>query len=73
MGTSNLKGINLLQGVSQQIISQYANNTSFTVKVEEASVDYLVGILHKFGTPPDLKSIGKKNVAYWCGQGQLLE
>lgn len=35
MGTSNLKGINLPQGVSQHILSQYVDDTSFPVKAQK--------------------------------------
>lgn len=31
MGTNNLKGINLSQGISQHIIDQYVDDTSFIV------------------------------------------
>ena len=49
MGTCNFKGItDLPQGDSQQIISQYVDDTSFTVEAEEVSVD-------KFGTTSGLE------------------
>ena len=66
---NNLKGINFPQGVSQQIISQYADDTSFTVKAEEANVDYLVEILHKFDITFGLEINWQKSMAYWCGRG----
>lgn len=58
------KAINLLKDGSQQMINQYAHDTSFTIKGEEASVDYLVGILHKFGTASGLEINWQKSVAY---------
>lgn len=67
----NLKGITIHQCNSQQIISQYANDMSFTMKVEETTVvDNLVGILHKFGIASGLEINWHKCVAYWCSQGQ---
>jgi hypothetical protein len=55
MVAGNLKGIILPQDKSQQIFSRYADDTSFAVKVEETSVDHLLGILHKFGNAWDLR------------------
>ena len=63
----NLKGIVLPQSNSQQTISQYVDDTSFTVRAEEASADNLVGILHKFGIAYGLEINWHKSVAYWCG------
>ena len=63
MVASNLEGITLPQDNSQHIISQYIDDTSFTVKAKETSVGHLVGILHKFNMPHDLKQIGIKA---WC-------
>lgn len=70
MGIGNLGGITLQQGNSQQIISQYVDDTSFTVKAEETSVGYLIGILHKFGTTFGLEINWHKSVAHWCGRGR---
>ena len=72
MRIGNLKGITQPQCNSQHIISQYADDTSFTVKAEETSVDNLVGILHKFGIAFGLEIKWHKSVAYWCGQGRPL-
>lgn len=44
----SIKGISLPQCHFQQIINQYAYDTSLTVRAEEASVENLVGILHNF-------------------------
>ena len=49
MVVGNLKGIALPQNKSKHIISQYVDDTSFTVKAQETNVDHLIGILHKFG------------------------
>jgi hypothetical protein len=70
MVASNVKGITLPQDNSQQIISQYADDTSFTVKVEETSVDHIVGIFHKFGNASAFEVNWHKNVAYWCSRGR---
>lgn len=51
----SLKGIVLTQSNSQQIISQYVDDTSFMVRAEENSVDNLVGILHKLGIASGLE------------------
>lgn len=67
MIVGNLKGITLSQNNSQQIISRYAYNTSFTGKAEEISVDHMVGILHKFGNASGLEIRWHKIVVYWCG------
>jgi hypothetical protein len=67
MVAGNLKCISLPRDNSQQITSQYADETSFTVKAEETNVDYFVGILHKFGNASGLKINWHKSVAYWCG------
>lgn len=53
----------------QQTIIQYVNGTSFTMRMDESSVDTLVGILHKSGWAYGLEMNWHKNVAYWCGQG----
>jgi hypothetical protein len=45
----NLRSNTLLQGNSQQLISQYVDDTSFTVKAEETNIDYFVGIPYKCG------------------------
>jgi hypothetical protein len=66
MVAGNVKGITLPQDNSQQIISQYIDDTSFTVKAEETSVDHIVGILHKFGNASGLEINWHKNVAYSC-------
>lgn len=51
----HLKGIAIPHCNSQQIISQYVDDTSFIVKAHESSVGTLVGILHKFGLVYDLE------------------
>ena len=43
-----LKGITLLGGIKQQCISQYADDSSFTVRGEKRYVDELVRILKTF-------------------------
>ena len=71
MGTGNLKGINLPQGVSQQIISQYVDDTSFLVKAEKKPrINRLpcknpTQVWYNLWTWNQLA----KSVAYWCGQG----
>lgn len=57
----HLKGIALPQCNSQQIISQYASDTSFSMRKEESNVDNLVGIMHKFG----LEINWHRSAAYW--------
>ena len=42
------------------------------VKVEETNIDYMVGILHKFGTASRLEIYWHKSMAYWCGRGRPL-
>lgn len=49
MEIGNLISNTLSQGSSQQLISQYVDDTSFTVKAEETNIDYLVGIPYKCG------------------------
>lgn len=39
------------------------------MRVDESSVDTLVGILLKFGLVYGLEVKWHKNVAYWCSQG----
>ena len=63
MRLNNLKCITLPQCNFQQTISQYAFDTTFTMKVEESSVDSLVGILHKFGIASGLETNWHKSVA----------
>lgn len=58
----------LLQYNSQQLISQYVDDTSFPLRAEEASVYNLVGILHNFGLDYGLEINWHKNVVYCCGQ-----
>lgn len=43
-----IKGIFFPQCTTQQIISQYIDDTSFTVRAED-NIDNLVGIFHNFG------------------------
>ena len=70
MGIGNLKGITFPQGVSQHIINQYVDDTSFMDKAVEVSVDYLVGILNTFCAASELEINKQKSVAYWCGRGR---
>lgn len=63
-----IKGIFLPQ-FTQQIISQYVDNTSFPIRVEEVGVDNMVEILHKFGLASSLEINWHKSMAYWGSQG----
>lgn len=63
MRIGNLKSIVLPQCTSQQIISQYVGDTSFTVRAEETSVHNLVNILQKFGIASGLGIICYKGFA----------
>lgn len=72
MRIGNLKGIVRHQCYSQQIISQYVDDMSFTVRMEESNVDKFLGILHKFRTTFGLEINQHKFVAYWCGRGLRL-
>lgn len=65
----HIEGVSFYQRNIQQIISQYIDNTLFTVRTKETSVDNLVRILHKFGIAFGLEVNWHKNVAYWCGRG----
>lgn len=47
--TGLIKGISLPQCNFQQIIIQYVDNASFTVRADETSVDNVVKILQNFG------------------------
>ena len=67
-----IKGIYLPQCLTQQIIYQYANNTSFTMRAEEASMDNLVGIIQNFGFASSLEINQHKNMVCWCGYGLNL-
>lgn len=58
--TSLIKGDFLPRCNSQQIISQYDDNTSFTMRVENVSVNNI-------GIASGLEINWHNNVAYWCG------
>ena len=60
------------QGISQHNIRQYVDDTSFMIKVEETNVNYLVGILYKFGITFELEINWHKSVVCWCSRGWLL-
>ena len=64
-----IQGISLLHYNTQEIISQYADNTPFAMKADESSVDKLVGIMHKFGLAYGLEINWTMSVAYWCDRG----
>ena len=73
MRTDLMKDISLPQCNPQQIISQYVDDTLFTVRAEEFSVDNVVRILHNFGPASGLEIDWHKNMPYWCGGGTPLE
>lgn len=54
---------------TQQIISEYANNTSFTTRAKEVSVYNLIRILRNFGIAFGLKINWHYSIAHWCSQG----
>lgn len=56
----------------KQIISHYVDDVSFTMRVEEASLDNLNAILPNFGFASILEINWHKNMPYWCGQGTAL-
>lgn len=64
-----IQGIFLLHCNTQEIIIQYADNTPFTMKANNYSLDNLVGIMHKFGLAFGLMINWTKSVAYWCDRG----
>jgi hypothetical protein len=57
----------LPQCLTQQIISQYAHDTSFTMRVEEASMDNLVVIIKSFRFAYGVEINWHKSMVYWCG------
>ncbi len=56
----------MLNGASQQTISQYANDTSCTVCVDSHTLSNLVNILKEFSTTLDFGINWDKNIMYWC-------
>ena len=71
-----IKGISLPRCLTQQIINQYVDDTSFTMRVEEASVDNLVGVHWEFGFAYGLDMNWYQSVAYQCNhdnQPSLVE
>lgn len=56
--------ISLLQFCSQQIISQYMDNTSLIVREEENTMDNLLEVLHNFGIAFGLEIYWHKIIAY---------
>lgn len=64
MRIGNLKGMGIPQCNSQQIINQYVDDMLFMVRVDESSVNNMVGIMHKFGIAFRLEIKWHKSVAY---------
>lgn len=64
-----VKSILLPQSTSQQIICRYVDDTSFSARAEDSSVDNLIKILYNFEFVSGLEMNWHKSVAYWCGRG----
>lgn len=60
--TGLIKGIFFAQCNSQQIIIQYVDNTSFTMRGDKTSVGNVVKILHNFGIASGLEINWHKSV-----------
>ena len=58
----NIKGIRLLGGEAQQMISLFANNSSLTILGEEMTISTLIGILEDIRLATSLETNWNKSV-----------
>jgi len=58
-----LAGVNLPEGVAEQLISQYADDVNFIVKAEEMYFHCLVILLDKYGIASRLRINWTKSLA----------
>jgi hypothetical protein len=65
MDTDNLHGIYLPKEVGQQLILQYANDTSYTLASTEENLSNLIALLDLFYLTSSLCINWDKNIAYW--------
>jgi hypothetical protein len=70
MALGEVKGIKLL-GRKEQVKAHYANDTSFMLSCEEASVRRLVQILNTFCLASGLVINWQKSNAYWKTAGNI--
>lgn len=61
----------MLDGASQQTISQYADDTSFTLCANSLTLSNLVNILKEFGIALSFGINWDMNVTYWCEKGVI--
>ena len=64
----NIRGVQLPKSEDQQLTLQFADDTSFTVRAEQASVSNLVSILQSFTLASGLHINWEKSGAYWVGR-----
>jgi hypothetical protein len=65
VATGALSGILLPDGVTQQTLLQYANDTSFSLQAEEGNLQNVAFLLHDFGLASGLVYNPRKTVVYW--------
>jgi hypothetical protein len=63
-----LIGITLPENAGTQIISQYANDTDFTIRVEEANFIHLKYVFTRFGLAFGLWPNWNKSLLFWVAQ-----
>jgi hypothetical protein len=64
--SGRIKGITLPGSREQQIIYQYADDSSLTLRGEENIVDRIVSVLDTFSKATRLIINQEKSSAYWC-------
>jgi hypothetical protein len=68
-----IKGIELPFGNRQQIITQYADDTSFTLKGEEEPVKNLIYLLDTFCAASGLVLNWRKSSGYWKSHQLVMQ
>lgn len=69
MGSGNLRGITLPDGVTQQTLSQFADHTTYSIRGTERYLGAVSTLLDDFGLATGLKINRGKCVLYWYGPG----
>lgn len=73
LSTSEFKGITLPTKATEQIISQYADNVNFTIRVDEIIFCNLSGLIKHYGLALGLRINWPKNLANWLSSELTIQ
>lgn len=69
VGTGRLRGITLLDGSTQQVLSQFADDTTYSIRGTKRYLSEVSNLLVDFGHATGLTINRAKCALYWYGQG----